>query len=74
MKTTKCKNCNHAIRSTTIWDSPRLRENPNAPYIHRKHDIDGNCQVIWCKCQRAEPKEEFDCNLDNPKVNHIGGV
>lgn len=54
----KCKNCNHSIRSTSVYDNEELRNNKNKPWIHRNHDKDGNCQVIWCKCCNAEPKQD----------------
>ena len=67
----KCKNCNHSIRSTTIYDTRRLRSSKSYPYTHSRHDEDGNCQVIWCKCCKAEPLTSDNSRKTKSAKDHI---
>ena len=49
----RCINCGHVIIKTNKKMDEKLR---TKPWIHLKHDIDGNCEITWCKCRSAVPK------------------
>ena len=56
MKMPLCKNCNHRIRSLTVYDHLQRK----GLYIHSKHPYSAvTCFVKDCYCNKPEPIEEI---------------
>jgi hypothetical protein len=46
----RCANCGHTIIRSTIRMPIKLR---NKKWVHRCHDGNGHCKVLWCDCKKV---------------------
>ena len=51
----KCKNCEHRIRSLTVWDRGRIKHKYKQFFTHTRHNVGCViCAVKRCECENPE--------------------